>query len=269
MSIGGGARLRKILDRHWNAFRRGLRGDPSARIELMTVTFEPKTKVVKARGCVNLPTKTAWLTTCIGTLVALGLVFCNMQAVMASVAMAAPKKGGFCLMSDYRAFNKQIEKVPGVMPNQEAEMTDLRETTCFGMLDMLQKYRQMPLAAEAQEVFIIVIPEDLFTLTRMPHGVVNATAYFQGMMTELVAGLNRKVWVVDIVWWGADEDNFLNSFDKILGRSEDAGLFAAAHKSLFFDTEISWCGKVYLGGQVSRSEAFECSGEHAPHADGG
>ena len=40
--------------------------------------------------------------------------------------MAAPKKGGFCLVSDYRTVNKQIEKVPGVMPNQEAKIIHLR-----------------------------------------------------------------------------------------------------------------------------------------------
>ena len=54
--------------------------------------------------------------------------------------MAAPKNGGFCLVRDYRAVNKQIEKVPGVMPNREAEMADLRGVTCFGKLDMLQGY---------------------------------------------------------------------------------------------------------------------------------
>ena len=48
-------------------------------------------------------------------------------------------------------------------------------------------------------------------------------------MTELLAGLNCKVWVDDIVWWGADEDDLLNTLNKILGRLEDAGLFAAAH----------------------------------------
>ena len=50
---------------------------------------------------------------------------------------------------------------------------------------------------------------------------------------------------------GGDEDDLLNTLDKILGRLEDAGLLAAAHKCLFFDTEISWCEKVYSGGQVS------------------
>ena len=64
----------------------------------------------------------------------------NLQAVWASAAMAAPKKGGFRFASDYRAVNEKIEKIPGVMPNQEAEMADLRGATCFGKLIMLQEY---------------------------------------------------------------------------------------------------------------------------------
>ena len=115
---------------------------------------------------------------------------------------------------------------------------------------MLQGYWQMPLAAEAQEVFTIATREGLFTPMCMPQGVSNATVYFQGVMFELLAGLNCKVWVDDIVWSGADEDNLLNTLDEIRGCLEDAGLFAAAHKRLFFGTEIWWCGMVYSGGRV-------------------
>ena len=39
LSNGGGARLSENLDRHWNAFRHGLRGDPPARVGPLTVTF--------------------------------------------------------------------------------------------------------------------------------------------------------------------------------------------------------------------------------------
>ena len=72
------------------------------------------------------------------------------------------------------------------------------------------------------------------------------------------------------MWWGADADDLLNTLDKSHGRLEDAGLFAAAYKCLFFGTEIAWCGKVYSGGaDVSRPGAFERNGGHAPPADGG
>ena len=95
-------------------------------------------------------------------------MFRNMKTVWASAVIAAPQKGGLYLVSDYRALNKDIEKVSGVMPNQEAEMADLRGAACFGKLDILQGYWQMPLAAEAQEVSTIATPEGLFTPTRVP-----------------------------------------------------------------------------------------------------
>ena len=130
LSAGGKARLREILNRHWNSFRRGLRGDPRTRIEPLAMTFKRKANMVKARGRVYSSTKTVWLARCIGTLNTLGLVFCNLQAVWRSVAMAAPKRGGFRLVSDYH-------EVSGVMPNQEAEMADLQGATCFGKLERL------------------------------------------------------------------------------------------------------------------------------------
>ena len=99
-----------------------------------------------------------------------------------SAAMATPKKGEFCLVSDYRAVNRQIETIPGVMPNQGAEMADLRGATCFGKLYMLQRYRQISLAAEIRKVF--TTPEGLLSPTRMLQGVLNATAYFQDVTTE-------------------------------------------------------------------------------------
>ena len=80
-------------------------------------------------------------------------------------------------MSDYRAVNKQIEKVPGVIPNQGAEIADLRGAICFGKIDMLQEDWQMSLA-----------PEGLFTPTLVPQGILNATAYFQGVGDDRVVG---------------------------------------------------------------------------------
>ena len=71
-------------------------------------------------------------------------------------------------MSDYRAVNKQFEKVSDVMPNQKTEMIGLRGAKCFGKLDMLQQYWTMPLTAKAQEAFTISTPEGLSTPTRVP-----------------------------------------------------------------------------------------------------
>ena len=73
---------------------------------------------------------------------------------------------------------------------------------------------------EAQEVFTIVTPEGLFTPTRVPQGVLNATSYFQGVMTDLLCGLDCKVWVDDVFYFAEDETSLLCLLDEILGRLE-------------------------------------------------
>ena len=58
--------------------------------------------------------------------------------------------------------------------------------TCF------QGYWQCPLANEAHEYFTFVTGDGLFTWTRVPQGVMNATSYFQGMMMEVLVNLVRR-----------------------------------------------------------------------------
>eukprot|EP00903_Cladosiphon_okamuranus_P017435 g16059.t1 len=180
----------------------------------------------------------------------MGLLYLNKQAVWASAVMATPKKNSYRMVGDFRGVNNAVEKSPGVMPNQEESMHRLSEATCYGSLDMLQGYWQMPLAPDSQEIFTIVGPGGLYTPTRVPQGVLNATSYFQATMTELLDGLNCMVWVDDVIYWGHDEDDLLNTLELLLKRLEAAGLYAAAHKSIFFDTSITWCGKVYSLGEI-------------------
>ena len=89
-------RLGEVIGSSWKAFRLGLRrGDPSASVEPLRVTLKPEARPVKARPRVYNLIKTTWLAACMVSLAALGFVFLNMQAVWASAAVAALKKGAF------------------------------------------------------------------------------------------------------------------------------------------------------------------------------
>ena len=194
----------------------------------MRIQLTPGARSIKAKARRYNATKSAWLTACMAALLAFGLVVRNLQEVWASPAMAVPKKKSYRLVSNYQAIDSQVEKCPGVMPNQEADMADLLGANCFGKLDMLQGYWQMPLANIAQEIFTIATSDGLFTPTRVPQGVLNATAYFQGVMSELLHGLKCKIWVDDVLFFGNDEDDLFTTLDTILERLESVGLFAAA-----------------------------------------
>ena len=113
LSADGACRLRDILSRRVDAFRRAFRGDPPARVDPMRVQVKPQAQAVRARPRRYDPVKTGWLASCIAALVAFGLLVRNIQAVWASPAMAVPKRDTFRLVSDYQAVNSQVEQSPG------------------------------------------------------------------------------------------------------------------------------------------------------------
>ena len=182
--------------------------------------------------------KTSWLASCVAALLAFGLVFQNLQAVWFSPAMAVPKKDSFRLVSGYKAVREQVEKSPGVMPIQEADMVNLLSARFFGKLDLFQGNWQMPWVEEALEIFTIATPLDSFTPTRVPQGVLNAAAFFQGVMTELLVGIKCKIWVDHVFFYADTEDELWDTIDEILARLESVGLFAAAHECTIFSREI-------------------------------
>ena len=74
-------------------------------------------------------------------------------------------------------------------------------------------------------------------------------------MTDLLCGLDCKVWVDDVFYFAEDETSLLSLLDEILGRLESVGLFVAAHKCTVFAHELVWWGKVYSDGVVSHDPA--------------
>lgn len=57
-------------------------------------------------------------------------------------------------------------------------------------------------------------------------------------MARFLAGIRCKLWVNDILWWGKDVEDLLCNLGVIFGCLEDAGLFAAAHKCMIYDTQM-------------------------------
>ena len=88
LSVSKAKRLRGLVSRRFNAFRRALRGDPPARVEPMRVQLKPGASAAKAKPRRYDPVKTSWLASFVAALLAFGLVFRNLQAVWSSPALA-------------------------------------------------------------------------------------------------------------------------------------------------------------------------------------
>ena len=66
----------------------------------------------------------------------------------------------------------------------------------------------------------------------------------------MLEGLSCIILVDGEIYYGLDETDLLNTLELILERLKEIGVYAATHKCTFFETSITWCGKVHSQGQV-------------------
>ena len=183
------------------------------------------------------------------------MVYPNPKAICASVAMTfhkGPGKG-YRLVADFPPINDQCELVPGPTRNPEIEGGKCVGAVTFCTMDCLQGYWQCPLAEEAREYFTFVTGDGLFTPTRVPQGVMNATSYFQGIMMEVLGNLVGRaclVYVDDVKVIVRSVEQLIVNLRAVLLRYMERGLFLAAHKIVLFAKEAKWCGKLYSGTAV-------------------
>lgn len=79
----------------------------------------------------------------------------------------------------------------------KADMAYRNNQSVYGGFAMaiLKGYRQMPLSPEAQSLFSMVTPGGLCTPKGVSEGVVDAAAYFQGVMRDVLGGSSTTcVW---------------------------------------------------------------------------
>ena len=111
----------------------------------------------------------------------------------------------------------------------------------------------MPLAANSQELFTFVTQKCLYTPTRMPRGVTNATSYFQGTLKRTLGDLVRRVCMVyvdDVIIWGWNVWELMDHFSWVVEKLMEVGLFVAAHKVTLYARKVKRCGKLYSGTGV-------------------
>ena len=130
----------------------------------------------------------------------------NLQAICLNPAQAVPKGSSYRSVGDFKAVNQQSEPVAAPPMLLEEQALAFAGAALFMTVDLNQGYWQMTLAANSQELLAFVMHKGLYTPTRMPQGVTNATSYFQpGALEGTLGDLVRRVCLVyvdGVVIWG-------------------------------------------------------------------
>ena len=128
----------------------------------------------------------------------------------ASPVVLVQKKDGslrFCV--DYRKVNAvtRIDAYP--LPRVDDTLDTLACYKWFTTLDLLSGYWQVEVDEKDREKTAFTTSDGLFEFTRMPFGLCNAPATFQGLMDLVLAGLQ---WSNCLVYLGSLARDLMNTY---------------------------------------------------------
>ena len=135
----------------------------------------------------------------------------------------------------------EVQKHP--LPRVEECFHAMNGGEKFTKIDLAQAYNQVPLDDESKELTTLNTHKGLYRWSRLPYGVASSPAIFQGIMDQILQGLNHVVWYLDdILLTGESEAEHLSNLEEVLSRLEKFGLRARLSKCQFFQDSVEYLG---------------------------
>ena len=105
--------------------------------------------------------------------------------------------GGKNLVIDYCTLNKVTSKFMGPMPNIEDIFSKLNGVKYYTTLDLCAGYHHIPLDESPIPKMTFNSPFGKYEYVKVPFGLVQAPAYFQKPMTDILKDFNFAIAYLD------------------------------------------------------------------------
>ncbi|KAG2785813.1 hypothetical protein PC129_g15911 [Phytophthora cactorum] len=115
----------------------------------------------------------------------------------------------------------------------------------FGRFDFTQDFWQLPLHQASPEMFYFVIPDGVFTPTRVPQGAMDSPLHSQSQVQTTPAPLiphSAQIWVNDVILFAPTLEEFLQTLRWFFEIVTRANFKLNVAKSSLYELEILWCG---------------------------
>ena len=163
-----------------------------------------------------------------------------------SPMVLVPKTDGtlrFCF--DYRKLNALTVKYSYPLPRIVECLDTLGDAAIFSTLDCNRGYWQIPVAEADTDKTTFTCHEGYYRFKRMPFGLCNAPATFQGTLNILLAGLRWKsclVYLDDIFVFSRSIEDHFKHLGEIFAILKEAGLSLKLRKCKFFTKTVDYFG---------------------------
>ena len=143
-----------------------------------------------------------------------------------SPEVIVPKKNGnWRVCVDFRPVNAATKQHHYPMPFQDEILDEVAGHERYSICDGFCGYFQIEIAPEDQKLTSFITPWGVFCYTRMPFGLVNAYAMFQGWMDRLLSPFFRKFArsFMDDIGIYSDRKSHVQKVDQIFAKIDGDG----------------------------------------------
>ena len=165
----------------------------------------------------------------------------------ASPIVPVPKpNGGLRLCCDYKvSINKFLDDTQYSLPNAEDLFATLEGGKIFTKIYLTQAYLQLELDAESKRFLTINTHRGLFQFNRLPFGVSSAPGIFQGVMDQILQGIEGVVcYLDDILISAPSEQRHSEILNEVLKRLERYNVRVKGQKCEWHKPSVEYLGHI-------------------------
>ena len=160
--------------------------------------------------------------------------------------VVVPKANGkIRICVDLTQLNKSVRRERHPLPAVEQSLAQLAGAQVFSTLDANSGFWQIPLDRDSALLTTFDTPFGRYCFHRLPFGITSAPEHFQRRMTEVLAGLEGVVCMMDdILVHGKTQEEHDDRLDKVLHRLQEVGLTLNRRKCHFSKPQVKFLGQL-------------------------
>ena len=170
---------------------------------------------------------------------------------------------------DYRLLNENTVPLKFPLQNYRSILDRLVGNSLYATLDLRQGFHQVPMHESSIPLTAFATPDGLYEYRRMPMGLMNAPAYFQQVMTDVLSdylGVGVEVFIDDIIVYAPNAEAFVKMLRQVFQRLASFDIRLKREKCFIGLSQVEYVGHIVneKGVTLSDSRRRALQNLHAP-----
>ena len=146
---------------------------------------------------------------------------------------------------DLTKLNENVCRERHILPSVEHILAQLGDAKVFSKLDANSGFWQIKLSEDSALLTTFITPFGRFCFHRLPFGITSAPEHFQKRMSDILAGLEGVVCMVDdVLVYGRTQEEHDQRLSAVLERIEQAGGTLNREKCEFSKSSVRFLGQM-------------------------